>query len=567
MRHVMAVAVLLGLLLAAAPGGTQAETWGWSEPEVHFRNLDLIAAGTITATNVNGNAEHIRFLPSDIWKGTPPEGEIDVYLATGGSSLKVGDKRVLSLYASHAGAYNFSHYDQGPYSNTKYFPHYFAVVQKYQPRWRVRLEEVIEAPDDAGALLRLARFLRDEGDRPGARSAFEKMIAHEPENALGHFELGQLLFKWGAYEPALTSLRRALLLAPDDQTVRRTIQHVQLNLGEKLEYRAVDFRGLRIGALDLSGQDLRGKDFRGITIESLHFEGANLDRANFDGVDLSNTNFTGASLRNTSLVGANLASTNFTDTDLTGAVVQGADFSGAWFVDATLNDLAAQGAKFDKANFQGASLSGADFTDASLQHAFVLGSQFDRTILEGIKLKGARYDCATVLPKRVSLSRHRMIPHQRVCDGVSQSVRFADADWSGVDFSGLDLRRADFTNANLKGARFDRADLRGAYFAGAKHLVCEVSRRKSRGRKFFQDRRRRRIRRSESQRNKLLRRARCSHKYVSLQTMSSVLPTYQAQGSTRQRSCFQALDSRRPNCLTSFTPISQAPRSTVAAAT
>lgn len=477
MRHVMAVVVLLGLALPAAPGDTQAETWGWSEPEVHFRKLDLIASGTITATNVDGNPEHIRFLPSDIWKGTPPEGELDVFLSSGGWSLKVGVERVLSLNASHTGGYTFSHYDQGPYSNIKYFPHYFAVVQKYQPRWRVRLEEVIEAPDDAGALLRLARFLRDEGDRPGARSAYERMISLEPENPLGHSELGQLLFRWGGYEPALASLRHALLLAPDDQTVRRTIQHVRLRMGEELDYSAFDFRNLKHsathirdqkwGALDLSEQDLRGKDFRGAALSGASFHGTNLDGANLDGVDLSKADFTGASLRNTSLVGANLAGSDFANADLTGAVVHGADFTGASFVDARLNDLAAHEAQFDRANFQGAGLNGADFTDASLQHAFVLGSQFDRTTLDGTKFKGARYDCATVLPKHVALSRHRMIPYQRVCDGVSQNVRFAGTDWSGVDFSGLDLRRADFTNADLKGARFDHADLRGAYFSGA----------------------------------------------------------------------------------------------------
>lgn len=447
----------------------------------HIRQTDLIARGRITKIsyilktynwfpadpqfNPHFKVGTTSFIPSEVFKGSPGNEVALRFFSAHDSSCGVSlswaehgsTEFVLFAVAQPDGTYWTDYCVWQPFNfknpKTARSPEldrdYAKALDTYGTRWKELRDALASTPGDMNAGLRLARFLEDNGDRVGARQAYEKIISEHPDEPGGYGGLGRVLYSFEQLPEALSRFDKAAALGSADKDTRRLWRHVQLRLGVRFDYARFDFSGLRLPwsapeTIDLVGQNLAGKDFSDAHVHNFDFTEARLDGANFRDAYMSKT-FAGASLRDADLQGVELQTADLRNADLSGAKLEGADLR--------LSNLA-----------------GADLSTAGL---------------DGTLLKGARYDCTTKLPAGVDPSARQMIPLSHRCNGVELNMDFSNTDWSPVEytqrngvsnsnahsFGGLDLRGADFSESNLNYARFALADLEGADLSGTKGEV------------------------------------------------------------------------------------------------
>ena len=480
--RLFAICVCL-LILFNLAAVTAAQALACSDPlsnENFFRGIDLIAEGEVSGEKDLNGRRVTQFKILKLRKGTV------------GDTILVrdlpGNRTHVALTALPDGTYRYDPCDGGTYAPGTINKLDVVILDKYQKLWSERLAEVESNPSGVEVLLRLARFLELYGDRPGARSAYERAISLAPEEARGHAGLGRILTSFKLHSEALDPLKRALELSPYDGRTLQALTHARLMLGHKIDYNLVDFRSLDVEDLDLSGQDLRGRDFRGAVLRKANFRDALLDGAVFASAVLTRADFSGASmrgaiLRNAGLYGAKFSRTDLTETDATRAHLESARFSHV-----RLDGFTAYGANLNRVHFENTVLRWVDLTESSLVGArfavvdfgwvnfsgvdlgrvHLSGLDLSKTFLTDVKLHGAKFDCATQFPEGFDKGQHALVPAERVCEHVVQNLSFRDGDWTQYDFSGLDLTGADFRRANLSRAKFYRSILRFANFDGAR---------------------------------------------------------------------------------------------------
>lgn len=113
--------------------------------------------------------------------------------------------------------------------------------------------------------------------------------------------------------------------------------------------------GRDLGAVDLSGAQLRDATFQ----RSL------LDGGNLDGIDGFRAKFFSASMTGVSLNGSRLFEADLTKADLTGASLRDADLRNARLVNAILRETDLTGARLAGADLRNADLSGAIWVDGA----------------------------------------------------------------------------------------------------------------------------------------------------------------------------------------------------------
>jgi Flp pilus assembly protein TadD len=81
--------------------------------------------------------------------------------------------------------------------------------------------------DPRRRVLGLGRFLVRQGRSPEALPWLARAVEYEPESGQAHFVLGRAYLETGAAEPAISELRQAARLAPQDEAVGRLLQKAQ----------------------------------------------------------------------------------------------------------------------------------------------------------------------------------------------------------------------------------------------------------------------------------------------------------------------------------------------------
>lgn len=498
-RRFLIFAMLSVVFAGIAPDGALACSCLRQTHSEHLQGIDFVAFGRIvsvvqekkTQKGQFGPRGRAKFAPKQTWKGTPGElVEIRYHVDTGGDcgvDFEKGEEFIMFALANADGTYQTGlciipptwTWMGGEADN------YTAVLDDYKARWDKLRAAVKAQPNSLSTHIRLAEFLESERDRPGALASYEKIASLDPKNPIGPAGAGRVLFDLKNYKGALVKLRRATELDPDNQDTRRLIQHARLHLGEKLDFRQVDLRGLKLSGVDFSGLDLRGKNFSGAELWYANFTGSQLDGAVLDRADLFRADFTGASAKGSDIRNTRMTRAIFANADFSSANAMGTHFSGTDLAGANMTGIAAQYSKFDDVNVEGTNfnganlahsrfrdmrLAGASFSDASLNnarfyHADLSGVDLSTADLHRARLKGAKYDCATRLPAGVDVVAQKMIPTERGCSGIAVNLDFRFADWESHDLSGLDLHGADFSGSILEYAQFYGANLEGANFS------------------------------------------------------------------------------------------------------
>jgi uncharacterized protein YjbI with pentapeptide repeats len=270
-----------------------------------------------------------------------------------------------------------------------------------------------------------------------------------------------------------------------------------------------------LGAIDLTGTDMRGVDFSGQQMRGARIVGSALDDASFEGADLSHA----VAFAN---AGSNARRANFRSANLTGANLGFYDLTGADFRDATLTDaiigpganvqmpdvhaprarlLGLKNSDLREINLMGGVLEGdfqnSDFTQADLSgvlfnHFGASGADFTGARIDGARfhgqftfitepqlrstvnyaernLRGIRFDSVGMQQWDLSsqdLTGARFRNGWLVQTDFSHAI-LNDVDMTGASLNGADLTEASFLGANLRGTSFANATIRGADLTGA----------------------------------------------------------------------------------------------------
>ena len=96
-----------------------------------------------------------------------------------------------------------------------------------------RATAISDAPTSAWIVLAMAE--RASGNKPAAKTALDHVLADEPENVAALMERADLLTDDKNYEPAITDLKTATKVKPDDKTVLARLAYVLQQAGRNEE--------------------------------------------------------------------------------------------------------------------------------------------------------------------------------------------------------------------------------------------------------------------------------------------------------------------------------------------
>ncbi len=229
----------------------------------------------------------------------------------------------------------------------------------------------------------------------------------------------------------------ALKLPPQEFTARDVTTAVTKarRSGGTLDFAGLNLRHLDLSGLDFNGASMAGADLFGADLSSANLAGADLTGGNLNRVNLISANLTGATLVNATLMRPNVSSTlDFNPREA--PRFKGADMRGIRMTTKMI------GADFRGANLRGAKL-GPHEPRADL-------SSMPASILKSCDFSGADL-------REVDLSR-----------AVLTFSRFVGAEMAGMDLNLADLSRADLSGADLTGADLTNANLDEANLAGVK---------------------------------------------------------------------------------------------------
>lgn len=96
-----------------------------------------------------------------------------------------------------------------------------------------RATAIADAPTSAWIVLAMAE--RANGNEPGARTALDRVLADEPENVAALMERADLLIDEKNYEPAITDLKAAAKVKPNDKAIHSRLAYVLQQAGRNEE--------------------------------------------------------------------------------------------------------------------------------------------------------------------------------------------------------------------------------------------------------------------------------------------------------------------------------------------
>src|SRR5262245_52232103 len=101
-------------------------------------------------------------------------------------------------------------------------------------------------PNDVGALLQLALVEKQAGDIEGAQTHVERALSLDPDSALLHVTMGEVLYHRGLNPEALAALEHAVALNPDNHDALYLMGFVLGDIGRQDEARAVTKRAIQL---------------------------------------------------------------------------------------------------------------------------------------------------------------------------------------------------------------------------------------------------------------------------------------------------------------------------------
>ncbi len=108
------------------------------------------------------------------------------------------------------------------------------------------LQLLARAPDDLRALNDFGTFLMRGGYRAAARTVYERALAIDPQSALAHANLANVLFADTAYDGARAHYEAALAIEPHNAAAHQGLSYALTRLGrddEALVHRRLGFTG------------------------------------------------------------------------------------------------------------------------------------------------------------------------------------------------------------------------------------------------------------------------------------------------------------------------------------
>jgi uncharacterized protein YjbI with pentapeptide repeats len=208
-------------------------------------------------------------------------------------------------------------------------------------------------------------------------------------------------------------------------------------------------RGRAYGQGEDQPLNLRAVGFRSMPLGEI-----NLSRAILTQADLHEANLAQANLHGANLTGARLSEATLTGTILAEADLRGADLHAA--------DL--QGAVLSAADLQGADLSGVDLTQVALAGASLKGARLHAASLKGVDLRGVTLAGASM---HAADLHEANLAGANLAGNLLSSATLTGAIFTGADLHAANLLRANVQEANLAGANLQGANLQEANLARA----------------------------------------------------------------------------------------------------
>ena len=204
-----------------------------------------------------------------------------------------------------------------------------------------------------------------------------------------------------------------------------------------------DFRGVKLGSVNLSGSDLSGATFDSTTeFADINGNGVNLSGTNavlrdlsgminFRGVNLSSVRFENSFLDQAEFDNT----TKFSATNPQTGLVEGVDLSGTGAKISTIQ-------QFDTISFEGAKLGTVDFTGSNLENStFNEDTQFTDQFGNGANLSGTNANLSNIVFSNpdfsgVKLGSVNLSGSDLSGATFSSTTEFADINGNGVNLSG-----------------------------------------------------------------------------------------------------------------------------------
>ncbi|MCB0334843.1 MAG: pentapeptide repeat-containing protein, partial [Bdellovibrionales bacterium] len=158
---------------------------------------------------------------------------------------------------------------------------------------------------------------------------------------------------------------------------------------------ALNFQGVNLARLNLTGADLRNINFTGATLTGCNLQDTYCQYANFNRASLDKTNLSGALFFEASLKQADLTNvlaakdTQFVKANFTNAFLSNGNFAGAVFTGARLLTAHMIKTCLDYSHLNNAELMGSVLTNASFVNANLHGAQLFQSNGRDINFKGA----------------------------------------------------------------------------------------------------------------------------------------------------------------------------------
>ena len=242
----------------------------------------------------------------------------------------------------------------------------------------------------------------------------------------------------------------------------------------------IDFSGLRLMSMDLSGYD-----FQNCNLQDVLFGGSTLSNANLQGASITGTNFvqvdfTDAKLQNLNFEKSFLGATTFARANLTGSNLLGQDLS-------VSSGTILSGAIMNGATLYTANLTGQDLTSVTLPipltpNAFYAPTLAGVTLLAsqlGLQWQGLTLTSVTIqnIPSSLtSLNAAGLIwPNGSFQNCNLSQANFAGATLDGANFGDATLDNVNFQGSTLTGAMFNGASLNKTNFAGAQMAATNLT--------------------------------------------------------------------------------------------
>ncbi len=319
-----------------------------------------------------------------------------------------------------------------------------------------KTDYLLKMHDDKGAYV-IAR--KASGLETGKRNAAVwKALGQSLEGMAQHSEAwGKTTESLTRRKQAMEAYRTALKLSPNDISVRRKLQFMQLKAGEPMSTifpdknaSSMDFSGRKLEKITFAGFNLQGADFSHATLRDVVFDHSNLESARFEGAQLSNVSFKHK-------------------TNLAHLKVKDAQFYKVLFDDVDMADMfSVSEIRFEKSIFKNLILDKLKtnrliFHDAAWKNVTVRNSDFSMMSFTGT-MKNVTFLHSDLFYMRAMSSTLDTVTFDHT---NLKQTGFSASNMKGAIFNHVNATEADFHQTRLDQARFEDTDLTQASFYAA----------------------------------------------------------------------------------------------------